>query len=210
MIVVRPPLAPQEWERIREICCEAADGGMGLGDADRQTFFGLFWAGPYEALESDWSLVAFEEGKIVGYLTGSPDTKRFERRRRWRWDLPLLVRAFFGDFPFNDDVLLFLRRRLGLGAAPNSRFSTATKDRLRREFPAHLHMNLTASARGRGIGRRLIEEFVARLRARGIRGIHVFCGRGPLEFYRKTGFETLESLRLGDGRDIFLLIRSLQ
>jgi len=61
------------------------------------------------------------------------------------------------------------------------------------DYPAHLHINLTAAWRGRGIGKRLIEAFADHAARRGIPGIHVVTGDGSRNnaFYLSCGFERL-------------------
>lgn len=60
-------------------------------------------------------------------------------------------------------------------------------------YPAHLHINLAESARSRGIGARLVEAFVSRLRAEGVLGAHVVTGVGSRNrsFYARLGFEVV-------------------
>ncbi len=57
-------------------------------------------------------------------------------------------------------------------------------------FPAHLHVNLDVSIRGRGIGADLVEDLCARLGAEGVSGIHVVTGREQrnMQFYTRLGF----------------------
>lgn len=70
-------------------------------------------------------------------------------------------------------------------------------------YPAHLHINLTAASRGRGLGGRLIAALEERLRARGATGLHLVTDPDArnVRFYRKNGFrdEVLRSLSLGEG-----------
>lgn len=63
------------------------------------------------------------------------------------------------------------------------------------EYPAHLHIDLLPSARGRGLGRRLIERVTDALRKRGVPDVHLVAGAedGPaLAFYPRVGFTELE------------------
>ena len=57
-------------------------------------------------------------------------------------------------------------------------------------FPAHLHVNLAAEFRNRGLGSRLIESFAERARNAGAPGMHVVTGQGMrnVRFYRRSGF----------------------
>lgn len=58
-------------------------------------------------------------------------------------------------------------------------------------FPAHLHINLAAAFRNRGIGARLIAAFGECARRAGASGMHVVTGQGMrnVRFYLRCGFE---------------------
>lgn len=57
-------------------------------------------------------------------------------------------------------------------------------------YPSHLHINITASARGRGIGSQLVERFTEAVRASGSPGVHLVTGADAsnANFYRRNGF----------------------
>ncbi len=77
---------------------------------------------------------------------------------------------------------------------------------LSRRFPAHLHINLTAAWRGRGIGVKLIEAFAAHARRAGAPGMHVVTAEGARNnhFYMKCGFRQLAVSEWGGKRVAFL------
>ena len=81
---------------------------------------------------------------------------------------------------------------------------------LTRDYPAHLHINVDASWRNRGIGALLIEAFCAHAAKAGAPGVHVVTGahsrNGP--FYARNGFRRLRSL-LWNGAEIVCLGRRL-
>ena len=62
--------------------------------------------------------------------------------------------------------------------------------RLTLQFPAHLHINIDASHRGRGIGADLIEAFVCDIVEIGLPGVHVVTGwqSRNVRFYKRVGF----------------------
>lgn len=57
-------------------------------------------------------------------------------------------------------------------------------------YPAHLHVNLDARARGAGVGSRLVEAFCEQVRKGGLPGVHVVTGQGVrnVSFYERLGF----------------------
>ena len=78
-------------------------------------------------------------------------------------------------------------------------------------YPAHLHINLAPQVRGGGIGGRLIAEFVARVRAAGLPGVHVVTGRRVRNagFYNRLGFLERASA-ISHGREVVLLCRDIE
>jgi GNAT superfamily N-acetyltransferase len=74
------------------------------------------------------------------------------------------------------------------------------------QYPAHLHVNLTASARGQRIGEGLVERFVDDVRTARLPGVHVVTGRGVrnVGFYNRLGFEERGLLATANGAMVFL------
>jgi GNAT superfamily N-acetyltransferase len=74
-----------------------------------------------------------------------------------------------------------------------------------KRFPAHLHVNISAAFRNRGIGSRLIEQFVSDAKAAGVPGVHVVTSAGAanVSFYDRNGFKEA-ALAGADGRFVFL------
>jgi GNAT superfamily N-acetyltransferase len=75
-------------------------------------------------------------------------------------------------------------------------------------YPAHLHINLAAEARSRGIGSGLIAAFCADVRAAGVPGVHLVTGRNSRNrsFYARNGFAEVAALAWG-GTPIVMLAR---
>lgn len=67
-------------------------------------------------------------------------------------------------------------------------------------YPAHLHINLAAPARSKGIGSSLIEAFVNDARAAGLPGVHLVTGRDSRNrsFYARNGFAPIAELTWSD------------
>ncbi|MFW5785996.1 MAG: GNAT family N-acetyltransferase [bacterium] len=80
-------------------------------------------------------------------------------------------------------------------------------DDLYDEFPAHLHINLTAAGRGVGLGSRLIEVLEDRLQQADLEapGLHLVTSEGArnVSFYRRNGFtrEVARALPAADERE---------
>lgn len=77
-------------------------------------------------------------------------------------------------------------------------------------YPAHLHVNLAAGFRNRGIGHDLIAAFAADAAHAGAKGMHVVTGAGArnVGFYERAGFRLLARTLVG-GRELVFLARKL-
>jgi GNAT superfamily N-acetyltransferase len=195
---IRASLSREDWAYARELCARTGKAGDAIA-RERWPFFGELWVGPYEKLCPEWSYVADGSGGRMGYLTGCPDTRSFNRRKKLLFDLPLYLRCRAGAFVPNADRARFEARFAGREVSPDDTFDPRMTEAVIREFPAHLHVNLEASARGSGLGRRLIDRFREDLAAIGVRGVHLTCGDKPLPFYRKVGFAEIDRIEYRPG-----------
>lgn len=60
-----------------------------------------------------------------------------------------------------------------------------------KDYPAHLHINLHAEARGMGLGSKLLQEMVIKLQEANITGLHIMTGPSSRNktFYHRLGFD---------------------
>lgn len=60
-----------------------------------------------------------------------------------------------------------------------------------KSFPAHLHVNCHVDARGKGVGKKLLENLLSQLKDQKVSGLHIMTG--PIsdnkKFYQKLGFD---------------------
>lgn len=207
---IRSSLERADWNFIRDVCCLTGDAG-GPIEAARWPFFGEQWVGPYEKLRPEWAYVAESDGVRLGYLTGCPDSPAFIREKRWLFDLGLFLKGSLGLFAPNADLSRFAgrfraefsRRVADLG--PEARFPASATKAVFAEYPAHLHMNLTESARGKGVGRALVDRYREDLVREGIHGIHLYCSDRPRPFYERVGFRELDRIEFRPGVDVYRL-----
>lgn len=123
-------------------------------------------------------------------------------------DVPLLLQVAVSRHRRIPGVGAFARRMLALSANPERRFSRALIRAIKDKYPAHLHINVAEGHRHTGIGRRLIEAYIADLRLQGVTGVHLFCGADPVEFYRRLNFTVLETVQYRNA-SIFALGQTL-
>lgn len=179
------------WAAVRELCCRTGDNGDPIAP-ERWELFSRIWIEPYEKILPEWTYVAESGGTIIGYLTGCPDSQRFSRLKAWRATFPLLMAIAAGRYRHAPGVAEFVKRALGLRKSAEHRFSPSLHGEIALHYPAHLHINVDGHYRRAGVGRRLMDRYFADLRRHEASGLHLFCGAGPVEFYRRLGFQVLE------------------
>ena len=151
--------------------------------------FGDLWVAPYFATSGCCNFVAEEEEEVVGYIVGSCDTAAY-RRSVARHAARCGVRWLGGRYRNAAGSLRYLLRAAWYSgpAAPV------------RAYPAHLHINLLPRARGKGLGRKLLDAFVRCVRTRGVPGVQLATtieNEAALGLYRAAGFRVWER---GDSR----------
>lgn len=148
--------------------------------------FADVWTGWYTDHEPESLLVATLDDRVVGYLAGCVDTKRAPSPEE-------AVKAA------SVRHLLFLRR----GTA--GFFVRALVDTIRAghsagseldpaRYPAHLHIDLLAEARGHGLGGALMRAWLARLATLGVPGCHLGTlheNEHAIGFFSRHGFRRL-------------------
>jgi GNAT superfamily N-acetyltransferase len=184
------------WAAVRELCCRTGENGAPIAQ-ERWELFSRIWIEPYEKIVPQWTYVAESGDLAVGYLTGCPNSRKFYRMKLWRATLPLLMAIAGGQYRRTPGAREVVMQALGLRRSLERRFTPALRRTIARAYPAHLHINVAAGYRRRGIGRRLIESYFADLRRHNVSGVHLFCGPDPVEFYRLLGFQPLENIELG-------------
>ena len=142
------PCCARDLEAAREICVETSS--IALRDEKDRRFLLLTFCDPYVKYAAESSFVAVDENdRPVGYLFCAADTKAFFRA-------------------FRKNVLPEITR-LGPKYAVMGRGVCAMQTFCSAFAPAHLHIDLTAAARRKGVGTALMDTLKARLAARGIK-----------------------------------------
>ena len=146
---------------------------------------------PSLALQAGLDAVFFDASNVKSFAS---DAARAQFRQRW------LGRYLEHDPKFayvavgpSGDVVGYLVGALD-DPALSARFSDvayfAEFKHLTAEFPAQLHVNLAAPARGSGLGSALVQRFVEDARWAGAPGVHVVTSQGArnVGFYARNGF----------------------
>ncbi len=175
---------PTDLDALYDICVRtAAAGADARGTYVDDRLIGDIFAAPYATLEPQHThLVDDGTGTAVGYVLGTADTAAFVRRYRAEW-LP----ATEGRYPAPaEPPVTPTDLMLGLHLNPERMLVPELAG-----YPAHLHIDLLPEWQGRGLGRALMNAFLAGVRAAGAGRVHL--GMAPANvkaraFYDRLGF----------------------
>jgi ribosomal protein S18 acetylase RimI-like enzyme len=181
---------PSDLDDLYRICLATSAGGADACAPYRDPkLLGHVYAAPYAVLSPRSVFVVEDTRGVGGYIVGAPDTRDFETRLEAEWWPGL--RRFYND-PAGEP-------RAGWSPDQLMSYKIHHPDRTSNEivaaYPSHLHINLLPHLRGTGIGRQLMERWLATIREMGSRGAHLAVGaanRRAIRFYRASGFQELE------------------
>jgi GNAT superfamily N-acetyltransferase len=181
---------PPDRSAVREICCDTADSGKPVERffPDREVFADLLTR-YYTDFEPGSTWIAEQAGRVVGYLTGCLDTARFLRLMAWRITPQAVLKALERGTVWHPQTLQLLS--VNLSEWLRGGFQRAVP---LRDYPAHLHINLRAEARGSRVGQQLMQRFFEQAWAAGVNGVHAGVGGnndGGQRFFESQGFKEL-------------------
>ena len=182
--------APRDRAAVRQICSETADRGLPVESIyDDRALVADLMTNYFTTREPQSSWVAEADGRVVGYVTGTLHPARFDR---WQigWLVPqaVLVAALRGA------VWRASTWRLLLATWRTWRRGGFPRQVSAREYPAHLHVNISDGFRGQQVGRRLVERFLEHARAAGRAGVHVILradNQAACRLFERLGFALL-------------------
>jgi ribosomal protein S18 acetylase RimI-like enzyme len=157
---------------MREICIETSSMPL-RDDKDRQLLL-LMFCDSYVELTSDCFVAVDENDRPLGYILCTTDTCRFFRDFRENV-LPRIKELGF-KYSVTARGMVFLHKMCVIFA------------------PAHLHIDLTESARRKGIGTALMNTLKEYLSEQGINRVQLTRASkntAAIGFYKKNGFRTV-------------------
>lgn len=192
MVEIRP-YEPSDLEALYRICLATGDSGADAGPlyADAK-LIGQIYAAPYALFSQEACFVAEDHEGVGGYIVGALDTPAFETLLEARWWPSLRGRHTDpGGRPTKDwtaDETLAWRIH----------HPFRTPERIAVPYPSHLHIDLLPRLQGQGIGRAMMDVWLARIGDLGSSGAHLGVGRAnarALRFYASYGWRELEADR---------------
>jgi ribosomal protein S18 acetylase RimI-like enzyme len=151
-------------------------------------------------------LVAEANGTMVGFLAGSLDVAALYRRFVWHDGVPAAassLRALVRAWPLALETLRY-GQRVNTAPGPGPDAPAGGDSEL-------LAMAVHPAWQGHGIGRRLVEGFLAEVARRGAVSARVVVGAAnhrAVDLYRRAGFDALEEFELHRGTRSLRLRRS--
>ena len=181
---------PADRSSVRRIACETANRGESA-DAifpDREIVADLLTR-YYTDAEPQSAWVADFEGRVVGYLTGCLDSRRYWRMMHWRVGPSAVLRAIARGACYRRETWRFVRAMMGTWRRGGfNRYVPLD------EYPAHLHVNVQHGFRGQRVGTQLVERCIAQVREAGLRGMHLAVrddNQPARRLFERLGFREL-------------------
>jgi len=177
----------QDREAVRKIACDTADMGEPVENffGDREVVADLLTR-YYTDYESESLWVAEYEGKVIGYLTGCLDSRRYFRVMAWRLVPQIVIKSILRGVFLRQDTLRLFRATIKTGWLGGFRRRIPLD-----KYPAHLHMNVQKGFRSQDVGKRLVERFIEQVEVRGLCGVHLAVREDNVrarKFFEHLGF----------------------
>ena len=196
-VIIRP-FAEKDRAAIREICKRTGQKGhpARLFFEDEEIVPMLF-ADYYMDCEPESCFVAELDGRVVGYIIGSMDTRKKRR---------IMLKKFYPRVCLRvmRKILTFRYRKKQTYRTLWWMISRSWREYLRLpldEYPGHAHLNVEAAFRSQGLGRRLGRTFRRHRLKSGVWGMHIIIreeeGDDKLSAYfcRERGYKIVSVKR---------------
>lgn len=191
-MIIREAKASDE-QAITKICFESR--WVGRDSVEDPEIFALRWALYYLRYEREFCFVAEDDGEVIGYILSTADTERQEEGHLQKI-APIIKEKMASDHPDYSFYTTLMRKRETLG-------------RLLDDYPAHLHINLTAGCRGRGVGTLLMQKMEKNMVKHGVKRIHlgvINSNVSAIGFYEKNGYKEIYRHILEEGKSWVLFM----
>lgn len=194
---------PDDRDAIGRICIRTGDSGKdATGKYSNDEILPYIYAYPYLEYDPDLCLVVDVGGDVVGYILGVADVSDFAAWWEQNW-----THVIAEKFPDNPHWSTTERALVEKGLHPEN-----FAPQWREEHPAEFHIDLMDIVQGEGLGRMLVDQFVALLKDRNVPSLAIGVGArnsGGVAFYRHLGFDELFAWKNSDG-DVLGYIMALE
>lgn len=187
MSVVIRPYQLLDRPAIRQICADTADRGKPVENffSDREVFADLMTC-YYTDFEPQSVWVAEIDGRVIGYLSGCRDSRRYLRLMAGLIAPRALLRAIFRGVFLRKKTYRFIQAML-----KSCMLGGLKRELSFNKYPAHLHIDIKEAFRGQNIGSRLMEKFFTQAKSSGANGVYLTVRQDNTaagKFFEKMGF----------------------
>jgi len=195
------PCESKDLDALYSICLATGDSGADASSlyADPKVI-GHLYAAPYALFSPQCAFVVEDSTGVGGYILGALDTRAFEALLEEKW-WPTL-RPLYQD-PTGKPPPKWSVDEMRSWQIHHPR---PAPDRIATPYPSHLHIDLLSRLQGRGIGRQLVELWLATVKRLGSTGAHLGvspANRRAIGFYRAGGWRELDPERSSSARTLW-------
>jgi len=197
------PYQAEDRLALRKLCCDVADRGAPI-----ESFFpdrdvaGDMLTKYYTDYEPQSTFVAESDGRLVGYINGCMDNRRYGLVMFWLLIPSLLIKAFKNGLFFKTEIQQLLQ-----GALKNWRRIFIWRKSSFHSHQGHLHIGISGDFRGQQLGRNLINALVGHALGCGIvelaASVHD-ANKAASVFFETQGFvirERYPMILIRDGKE---------
>lgn len=165
----------KDKKSVQKVCIDTAPSC----DTDKKKAVTLaLYCNSYIEREPQWCYVCENEfGEVKGYILCSPNYKTYETEYR---------KYYLNNL-----------KKIGMGIYLYKRLELRTIRRFYSRFPAHLHIDIDESMQRQGVGHKLMDALLEKLRSEGIKGVFLICNSKNEKgcgFYEKYGFTIVDRM----------------
>jgi ribosomal protein S18 acetylase RimI-like enzyme len=179
------PYRNSDLEKIYEICLLTGDSGKDASAIYKDPkLLGHFYAAPYAVLEPELTFIATINDEPCGYILGTKNSYKFREKSEFEW-FPTLRREYPLPNEKDNSPDANIIRLIHAGYIYKKELIN---------YPAHLHIDLLPTLQGKGLGRKIMNVFIDKLKELNSSALHLEVGKtntGAIEFYKKMGFHII-------------------
>jgi len=181
----------EDRDILRTLCCDVADRGGPIENffPDREVAADLLTK-YYTDYEPPSTFVAVCNQRVVGYINGCMDNRRYGLVMFWILMPSLLIKAFKHGIFFRPEIYQMLR-----GMLKNWRRIFVWRKKSFHSYQGHLHIGIAGDFRGRQVGQRLVNALVDHARGSGIAELSASvhdANKAAALFFEAQGFTVRE------------------
>jgi ribosomal protein S18 acetylase RimI-like enzyme len=197
------PYRTEDRSALRTLCCDVADSGSPIEKffPDRDVAADMLTQ-YYTDYEPESTFIAESEGRLIGYINGCLDNRRYGLVMMWILGPALVIKAFRNGLFFRPEIHQLVR-----GALKNWRRIFVGRKKSFHSRQGHLHIGIANGFRGQHVGQNLVNALVNYATSAGIVELAASVHGGnkaAVTFFESQGFAVRERypmLMVRDGKE---------